>query len=748
LARRAFAFLLLILNVSAALRAAGAPPAATQASSERWPFIPGDDHFFYNALLDLRDLNEEKAGQSGFVHLSPSGEFLRGDGKPIRFWACGSSVFEDDPKGLTVHARFLAKLGVNMVRLHAQISGDGMAPELKEVNHREIDDIWRAVAAFKRVGIYVTISPYWANDRPARNWGIEGYNRESNLYGLLFFNLRLQEGYKAWVRTLYDEPNPYTGIPLAQDPSVAILQVQNEDGMFFWTIDAIKPPQKKLLGRLFAGWLRQRYGSLENAANAWKDAAVEGDDFPAGDVGIAKVWQWTQPQHGGMARRLADQLQFFAKTQRDFYASMVKYYRDDLGCRQLLNASNWITADPQRLNDVERYTNTVADVMAVNKYFNSIHVGPNNGWRVDSADCFVDHPGVLNPWDLPTNLKQAVGHPMIVTETSWVSPMDYQNEGPFLLAAYQSLTGVAACFWFQAMDQRYQDDPRLPMVDAHFQHPLRKWTCSIPALMGNFPAAALMYRSGYLKRGQPVILENRPLEDLWNRRLPLIAERPTFDPNRMSGEPKQDAPSAENADALAYLVGPVLVNYGGEPSQNRIADLSSYIDRQNKIIRSNTGEIRLDYNVGLCTIDAPAAQGASGFLRRAGPIHLGTIDLSCSNEQASILAVSMDGLPLADSRQILIQFGADARLHGWKQEAADFHDDEHRHYHGFRIAAIGQPPWMIEDAGLTLHIRNKHLTKLAALDAVGYLAQQSDLKPEGDGVDVRFPAHAMYAIVR
>jgi len=730
------------------ITAAAHSRGAETASPESWPFIPPKDYFFYNAKLDLRDLNETTAGQTGFVHISSEGDFIRGDGTPIRFWACGTEEFTADRRELAQHARFLAKIGVNMVRIHAQVGSDADAPGLKEVNQKEIDAIQRAVSIFKRVGIYVTISPYWANDRPARFWGIKGYERQGDLYGLLFFNPTLQEGYKAWVRRLYTETNPYTGIPLAREPAVAIIQIQNEDGMFFWTMDAIKEPQKILLGKKFAAWLIKKYGSLDNAADAWKDLKQPGDDFKTGDVAILSVWQWTQSQHGGMARRLADQLQFFADTQRNFYADMVRFYRDDLGCRQLINASNWVTADPVRLSDVERYTNTVADVMAVNKYFTGVHVGANVGWQIDSLDYFTNHPGVLNPWDLPTNLKQVVGHPMIVTETSWVSPMDYQNEGPFLVAAYQSLTGVAGCYWFTATTDRYETDPRLPFVDLHGQSALRKWTCSTPELMGNFPAAALMYRQGYLKRGDPVIIENRPLTDLWNRRTPIISEGLTFDPNRMSGQPGRQSQSPQNASPLAFLVGPVKVNYGSDPANNKIADLSASIDLRKKIVISNTGQIRLNYNIGLCTVDAPAAQGVTGFLKTAGPIHLSTVDIVSTNEQASILVVSMDTKPLSESRSILIQIGTPSRLARWDQQPADFTDADQNKYHGFRIMRLGEPPWMIQDAQATITIHNPHLTKMIPLDMAGYASREVPLQPTNAGIELRFPSHAMYAVLQ
>ncbi len=587
-----------------------------------------------------------------------------------------------------------------MVRLHAQIGAEGDAPELTAVNQEQIDGIWRAVAAFKKEGIYVTISPYWAMDRPAGRWGIEGYERHGNLWGLLFFNETLQKGYEAWVRELYTRINPYTGIPLAHDPAVAIIQIQNGDGMFFWKMDGMAPEQKQALGRMFAAWLKTKYGSLAAASDAWGGVEAPGDDFAGGDVGILSVNEWTRPQRGGRGRRLADQLEFFAATQRGFFEKMVKFYRDELGCRQLINASNWITSDAARLDDVERYTDTAADVLAVNKYFSGVHQGNETTWRIDRGDCFTNHPAVLNPGDLPTNLKQVIGHPMMVTESSWISPMDYQNEGPFLTAAYESLSGVAGLYWFTATAEQFSDGG-----------PLRKYDCSTPALMGNFPAAALMYRRGYLRRGEPVAVENRPLGDLWKRRLPLVAED----------------------GGLAFLVGPVMVSYGGA-KQSFLTDLSKFIDPKKKIVRSDTGQIRMDYETGLCTVDSPAAQGVTGFLRKAGDVHLSAIDISSGNEQASILVVSMDGLALSDSKEVLVQVGTPAHLTGWEQQAADFVGEDQMKYQGFRIVKIGELPWMMDDAEGTITIRNRNLTSATVLDEAGY-AKEDVALARGGGVE-------------
>ena len=209
--------------------------------------------------LDLRSLNEPIAGQSGFVRLSADGNsFVLGDGTPARFWAVGSELFKEHTEDeVKRHVKFLARMGVNMVRIHSQINP--VKGKLTDVNETEIDGIWKFVAAAKRQGIYCTISPYWASRKDATRWGIDGYPGEQELWGLLFFDETLQKGYKAWAAALYARPNPYTGIPLSEDASVAIIQVQNEDSLLFWTLDNCSSPKpaSQRLATKYADWTPQ-----------------------------------------------------------------------------------------------------------------------------------------------------------------------------------------------------------------------------------------------------------------------------------------------------------------------------------------------------------------------------------------------------------------------------------------------------------------------------------------------------------
>ena len=152
-----------------------------------------------------------------------------------------------------------------------------------------------------------------------------------------------------------------------------------------------------------------------------------------------------------------------------------------------------------------------------------------------------------------------------------------------------------------------------------------------------------------MKRGAPAVHEERTLDDLWQRRMPIIAEDAGYDPNRDKNSLSKQSNVKNGVNPLAYLVGPVTVKYGGDPARSTAIDLTKYIDSDNKMVRSNTGEIEMDYGRGLCTLNAPKAQGATGFLKKAGAVKLADVTIASGNDYATVLVVSMDGKPLKAS---------------------------------------------------------------------------------------------------
>ncbi|HEY3863474.1 MAG TPA: hypothetical protein VGO59_16475 [Verrucomicrobiae bacterium] len=691
-------------------------------------------------MLDLRALNENAAGQRGFVTRSADGnDFAFSGGGAVRFWAVNDAFYGSDPAR---HARFLAKRGVNMVRFHCNITPTN--DDLMSIDQGERDRVWKGVAAMKKEGIYVTFSPYWAG--PARvkpSMGILDSGGGGN-WGLLFFDSKLQAAYKSWMKQVLTEKNPWTGIPLSQDPALAIIEIQNEDSLLFWTSQGIKGAAKKELRRQFGQFASNKYGSLAKARESWSGAVPppnqDGpDDFAQGEAALYIVWQLTQHSGSeGQQRRCADQMQFFSETMRRFNKMIGGYLKDELGCKQLVNAGNWRTADNVTMLDAERWSCAANEVMAVNRYFDGAHEGANSGWAITKGDRFTDISALLRPREFPLALKQVEGFPMMVTESSWVPPLSHQSEGPFLVAAYQSLTGIDAYYWFSTSEEGW----RQPGSANGFLPSEGKWVCATPMIMGQWPAAALMWRRGYIAQGKPVVHEERTLDDLWQRRMPMIAEDAGYDPNRDQARQSNTSSIKNGVDPLAYFVGPVVAKYGGDPARSRVAGLSQYIHRDQKVIDSETGELRLDYGRGLCELNSPKAQGVAGFLKKQGVFKLADVEIQSGNDYASVLAVSMDGAPLADSRKVLVQMGTTERPAGWKTVPVQVGGQA-----GEEVVDFGHAPWIIARNEMTLVVKNSKLARARVLDPNGMPVKEIPLQDSADGKSVQFPSDALYLLL-
>jgi len=740
------------LAVATPLACAALGAAAQTDTPATWAFTPPRDEFSADSLLDLRSLNERTAGETGFVRVDARGDFIRGDGQPIRFWAVNSDVarepFVAKPRGpktapdLARHARFLAKRGVNLVRQHRQISPPTSAA-IGDINGAERDAIWRMVAAMRTEGIYSVISPYWAVPMKfSKDWAVAGGADQSAL-GLLFFDPTLQAAYKSWLKQLFTEKNPYNGVPLARDASVALVQIQNEDSLLFWTVGGIKGPQRAALEARFAQFVMAKHGSLAKALAAWGGERIREDAPDEGRLALINLWELTQNARGARALRLADQTEFYARTMHDFNSMIVSYLRDELGVGSLINAGNWKTASAVRLGDVERWSYTAADVDAANVYTGGWHEGPHRGWALVPGDRYTSQSVLRNPKLLPINLKQTLGRPMLVTEGAWVMPNAYAAEGPFLISAYASLTGIDGYFWFSTGDEGWSP----PQSANGFLPSQQKWTFATPEMLGSFPAAALAYRRGDVQRGAPVVVENRALADLWARKTPVIAEEPSYDPNRDSGDIAERSNIRTGVPAEAFLSGPVHIAFGADPAKSSLAPLAKLITAD--ALRSNTGEIVMSPPLGRCTVDAPRVQGvAAHFDTATATTRLSDVQFTSRNSYGAAMAISLDDEPLRRSRRVLVQYATQSRPTGWAERPATWKPDGKPSVSGLEITSIGSAPWRVVSAQLEVVIDNPALTTATALDMNGMPIKDVPLRRNAQRLEFSFPDSAMYVVLR
>ncbi|MBK6286006.1 MAG: T9SS type A sorting domain-containing protein [Draconibacterium sp.] len=724
-----------------------------QLPADGWSFSYPTDKFTDNALLDLRYLNEKTAGENGFIQLSSDGNsFQTENGEPIRFWSIngGDGTKDMSDADLAKFARFLAKMGVNMIRYHGSINPTGS--NINDVDKADVSAIWRMVAAMKKEGIYSTISPFWAHNghmgNPAiKDWGIPGYSNSDDLWGVMYFSDTLKNAYKNWVKYLYTETNPFTGVALKDDPAVALIQVKNEDGLFWWTISSVKPEFEKIIMKKFYEWAIAKYGSDAAVKSAWSNASQSKDNWAAGELALYNIWDATQPQSGGKSKRVSDQIQFLTETERNFYQEIHDYYRDSLHCPQLINANNWKTADANLLFDAERYANSSCEVLAVNRYFDPGHIGPNAGWRIDPGDNYVGNSVLFEPNKLPVNIKQVKGHPMLVTESGWNLPHKYQAEGPFLVSAFMSLTGVDSYYWFSPTSSAFDSNPYFTWANLPGgQHPMYRWTISTPGQLAMFPANALLYRKGYITQGETVVHEERKLQSMYDRKMPLISEENSFDPNRDSYD--RINPAKETVvSPLAHLTGKVEVVYEGNSDSSKVSpQIEDLIDYQNKRIKAGTNQLKWDYKNGICIMDAPSVQGVCGFTNTENTFELSDVTIETSNEYASIQLVAMDDKSIGNSSKILIQVGTVYQPPGWKESATEF-DMSGTKISGFKIENTGRMPWKCANTQVTLKIKNEVVNSALLLDAAGYPVSTIDMVQIGNELQITLPENAMYVML-
>ena len=175
-----------------------------------------------------------------------------------------------------------------MVRLHRQLSPDPKTQpgaKLEDINLAERDAIWRTVAAMRKEGVYTTLSPYWAGAMAeAPEWG----RADQAAWGLLFFDARCRPPTSRGCASCSYRPNPYTGVALARDPSLAIIQIQNEDSLLFWTVDTLRARRATSSKRGSArSWPRSTARSTD-AVQTWTGERIEAGPSAAGAPGCCR----------------------------------------------------------------------------------------------------------------------------------------------------------------------------------------------------------------------------------------------------------------------------------------------------------------------------------------------------------------------------------------------------------------------------------------------------------------------------
>lgn len=277
------------------------PPddSTTQVFLPRFPAVPLTDDDFISAVGD---------------------DFHR-RGSQIRFW--GGNIVADGAFPTTTESNFIAprirKMGFNLMRFHHldnAWSDHGIF--VRNGSTRTIDGLQRGrmeylIFKLKQEGVYINMNLHVSRTFTEAD-GVENADSIPDFAkGVTYFDRELIDLQKEYARQLLTHVNPYTGRALVNDPVMAMVEITNENSLYFmWRsghLTGFSSGGKlirrhvEMLDDLWTSWLIAKYGTTDALRAAWSaDARDEGPDLVS-DGGFENsttiTGRWQLEFHGG-----------------------------------------------------------------------------------------------------------------------------------------------------------------------------------------------------------------------------------------------------------------------------------------------------------------------------------------------------------------------------------------------------------------------------------------------------------------
>ena len=696
---------------------AGSSRIPTEPGFENWyPFTPDSDHDA-TSEISMADWLEKPAGKHG--RIVRDGERLVYNGGPIKLWGINLCYSTCAPENELADKRsaFYSKYGINSVRLHKYADGPGWAgiqskESFVDLDPEGLDRMDYQIAAFKERGIYVKLSAHFGAQKlgPADSKYVpyldefgEFSDRNSRIttpHSAVHYSPELQQVQILQMVHLLKHKNPYTGLTYAEDPSIAFLEIINEQSILFFTSMVplkTSPTLRKQVAERFCQWLREKYGSHEKLAEAWGGAeafdSFEGDGFPA--VGehlnkdnilpLGNPWYFDPEQiHGSQAyraQRLLDTMWFLYTLQNEFYARYVQAMRE-AGYEGEIVSSNW-----QAGRSYSHFCNLHSDAL-VGTVDRHNYFGGGSGNRIDNATMLA----VPGSGTLSAGMQQVADRPFMLSEWIHVSPNEWGVEGPAVIGAYgMGLQGWDVSYMFQNRDsgtfsERIGRD---------------RWDVTAPHVMGVFPAVARQVLRGDVKEADlaaPTYVH-----------VPSLAKGKLGLDDKVVQQYDVKTFTSEQVPAAALAVVRSAVVFTDEYRDTPAFDPATYL--KDGVYTSATGQLRwrpgdskLD---GFFTMNTEATKAVVGFAE-GQTCDLGTVAIRPECRYAAIYVTAKEpNRSTVDSNEILVVAIARARNTGMKVFAEN------------RIIERGESPIVMEPVKAKILIRRGGRATVHVLDHNG-----------------------------
>jgi hypothetical protein len=651
-----------------------APAAAAQWNDSALRPFAIDHRHAGSPAVDLSFLLDRPAGRNGFIRVQ-GGHFVKGDGGRIRFWGVHltdwspGSVLLPPKEDAPMWAESLARFGVNCVRLHfldlASPRGiiDATKNDSRSFDPQQLDRLDFMVSELKSRGIYVDLNLNVGRSYKAGD-GVKDFAEIRWGKGLVLYDPRLIELQKEYARQLLTHLNPYTRSEYRQEPAVAIVEIDNENGIGvgFRAPTAYYDDE---LTKDYNDWLGQNRSAAQ-LAKLRESAGV------AAGAAVPRLNGREVPAASG--ERFRAEAAFYMSVEDRYYREMNRYLKADVGVKVPVIG----TAD--------------------HNHYSSGYPMLTSLLQLDALDGHVywEHPALPGPLNTPmvndplhstvVQLSRTAfaGKPYTVTETNHPFPNEWAGEGLPIIAAYGSFQDWDAILTYTFEAKRAADWQ--PYVGDPFDISLD------PVRMTGFAAGALIFLRGDVARARDFEERSYSTEQVIDSlRLPA-SEAPYFTPGFSLAIP------LEHGVRIRSLDGPATVDPAAPDPPDPIV--------------SDTGQLSWSgwkAKHGIVTIDTDRTQALVGFVKTKK--QLTNLAAEIDNEFASVTLTSLDSKALPEAARMLLSAGSRVANTGMKWNA------EHT-----KLVNQGKAPSLIEPVTGKITLRNLQGAKsvnVTALDGSG-----------------------------
>lgn len=624
------------------------------ASGKEWLPLEFTKEIVAGSPLDFSRYTEAPAGRYGSIIARSDGTlgFEKAPGKRIHLYGaniCFSACYLDKAEADKLAADF-RKLGYNSLRIHHydDLLVDPEAPDSVTFDAARLDKLYYLIFTMAKQGIYTTIDLYSARAfKPGDDIPELRLCERAGLKALLPISRAAMNNWKAFSRNLLEHRNPYTGFRWKEDPAIWMLNLVNEEPLSLnWSAAA------PLYREKYAQWAKN------NGFPARKDD-----------------------------RRFR---QFLNELQNKALEEQLRFLRDEIKTKILLTSLN---------NGAEQ-----ADLVRLRHQFDVVDshgyhdhpTFPEAAWRLPNA--YSQTSAIARKAQVPREMMAAriFGKPFVITEFNFVKPNLYRAEGGPLIGAYSALQdwdGLYRFAWSHSRNSVVGINPPT-MFDA----------ANDPLVQLSDRIAVLMFRRGDVEAAKEKYAIAVP-DDLFDAgRMLSFSETPALLQLGLIARIGSSAGDAPLPGGVFRL--PFSATFNPRSTHNgRICGLWEKTVK-NGIARSSTGQITLNSGAKTFAVTTPRSESLT---LPGGELAGNRMRVYDASTFQTVAALSLDDLPLAESRSILL-----LQLTNLDNTAAHFGNTEftlHR--------AHGHLPMLLRRGAATVAIKSNVPFRVTALKTDG-----------------------------